>query len=127
MQKKPLYIFPESHLVICCCCPLSVQTVGQEWQHPGAGSQNWLSGCQRKRERERPFSQVVLPVDRPAAAAAAAAAAATAAAGGGSSFHTASLNWYFQSRNVNSFGMCFVCLRFQHASRLHSRSPPHSS
>lgn len=49
------------------------------------------------------------------------------AGGGGGSFHTASLNWCFQSRNVSSFGTCFVFLCFQHTSRLHSRSSPCSS
>lgn len=29
------------------------------------------------------------------------------------SFHTASLNWCFESRNVSSSGTCFVCLHFQ--------------
>ncbi|GLD73448.1 ATPase family AAA domain-containing protein 2B isoform X1 [Lates japonicus] len=71
------------------------------------------AGCQdvreRKRQREeRAVSQVVPPVDRPAG-------------GGGEgaclgSSHTASLNWCFQSRNVSSFGTCFVCLCFQHTS-----------
>lgn len=123
IQKRLLYIFPESHLVICCCCRMSEQTAVQKWQCPGVGSQNWLSGCQReeaaKRERESAVSQVVPPVDRPA--------------GGGregaclDSFHTASLNWCFQSRNVSSFGTCFVCLCFQHTSRLHGGSSPCSS
>lgn len=103
-RKKLLYTFPVSHLVICCCCcRMSVQTAGQEWQCPGAGSQNWLSGCQR----ERAVSQVVPPVDRPAGGVRKAGEGARL----GSS-HTASLNWCFQSRNVSSFGTCFVCLCF---------------
>lgn len=71
MQKKLLYIFPESHLVICCCCRMSVQTGGSEWQCPGAGSQCRLSGCQREEaaksegEGERAVSQVVPPVYGP--------------------------------------------------------------
>lgn len=67
MQKKLLYIFPESHLVICCCCRMSVQTGGSEWQCPGAGSQCRLSGCQREEaaKGERAVSQVVPPVYGP--------------------------------------------------------------
>ena len=53
---------PSGHQLLCS---MSVQTVGQEWQCPGAGSQRVLSGCQR--ERQGAVSQVVLPVDRPAA------------------------------------------------------------
>lgn len=122
-EKKLLYIFREAHLVICrrccCCCycRMSVQTADQEWQCPGAGSQSWLPGCQR--DRERAVSQVVPPVNGLAGGRREGACLR--------SFHTASLNWCFQSRNVSAFGTCSVCLCFQLKSRLYSRSSPCNS
>lgn len=63
------------------------------------------TGCQDVRERKRgggwgAVSQVVPPVG-------------WLPGREGCSVHTVSLNWCFQSRNVSSFGTCFVFLCFQ--------------